>query len=579
MCAQPNTDAVIEWKSLTVTHFEKEEQVEWINIIENGDAEGEYGEVACAYSKEWGTEMTTPNEDAVDHPMTPTPHVAPIETEADGNKVFACHAKAVEPELIFENSGTFSWGATWEAGTSMPHNTWQNQFWIVFPKALKSGEEVMVSFRYKASAPLKVSTQYHTTNPGDYLSGGSIGNLDFETEWKTYSEKLTGSDNWGSIAFNVTGENDNWKSDYDFYFDDLKLEIQKLEEGLFVAGTYTEDPDRAYDFENSIKFTEEEENLWVATIGEENDESTWVNQVMISTARGTEKGYKANTLKVSGTVASDEEVWLPYEAAGQAKIDLPVRGVWKISIDTTEGEEQMNFLKLAGDADLEPIDIVTNPAELVTNATNKNGNPDWNNQFWIVANEAFKGSEQTVLEFDYCIESEDEVEAQVSTQWHSATPGDYKGETQVRLTFTNQWQPAKLDLNPSADQQSVAFNMAVEETGYKYKIKNVKWYLKDETLNPGGQTYKNFINADGETNFYVKVDGGDTYRYDELPGDQPANKGDLTGDGKINGTDIQKLINFIVDEEDYDEAYDINGDGKVNGTDIQEIINIIVNEE
>jgi hypothetical protein len=60
---------------------------------------------------------------------------------------------------------------------------------------------------------------------------------------------------------------------------------------------------------------------------------------------------------------------------------------------------------------------------------------------------------------------------------------------------------------------------------------------------------------------------------------KPAVKGDVNGDGRINGTDIQALINFIVDEEDYDETFDINGDGRVNGSDIQEIINIILEEE
>ena len=55
-------------------------------------------------------------------------------------------------------------------------------------------------------------------------------------------------------------------------------------------------------------------------------------------------------------------------------------------------------------------------------------------------------------------------------------------------------------------------------------------------------------------------------------------KGDVNGDGKVNGTDIQAVINVIV-EEDYVEKADINKDNKVNGTDIQEIINIIVEEE
>jgi hypothetical protein len=55
-------------------------------------------------------------------------------------------------------------------------------------------------------------------------------------------------------------------------------------------------------------------------------------------------------------------------------------------------------------------------------------------------------------------------------------------------------------------------------------------------------------------------------------------KGDVNGDGIVNGTDIQAVINFIVAGE-YDEKADVNQDELVNGTDIQEIINIIVRSE
>ncbi len=55
-------------------------------------------------------------------------------------------------------------------------------------------------------------------------------------------------------------------------------------------------------------------------------------------------------------------------------------------------------------------------------------------------------------------------------------------------------------------------------------------------------------------------------------------KGDVNGDGIVNGTDIQAVINFIVAGE-YDEKADVNKDEIVNGTDIQEIINIIVSGE
>jgi hypothetical protein len=55
-------------------------------------------------------------------------------------------------------------------------------------------------------------------------------------------------------------------------------------------------------------------------------------------------------------------------------------------------------------------------------------------------------------------------------------------------------------------------------------------------------------------------------------------RGDVNGDGVVNGTDIQAVINLIVAGE-FDEKADVNEDGTVNGTDIQEVINIIVNAE
>ena len=55
-------------------------------------------------------------------------------------------------------------------------------------------------------------------------------------------------------------------------------------------------------------------------------------------------------------------------------------------------------------------------------------------------------------------------------------------------------------------------------------------------------------------------------------------RGDVNGDGVVNGTDIQAVINLIVAGE-YDAKADVNNDNIVNGTDIQEVINIIVGGE
>ena len=77
--------------------------------------------------------------------------------------------------------------------------------------------------------------------------------------------------------------------------------------------------------------------------------------------------------------------------------------------------------------------------------------------------------------------------------------------------------------------------------------------------------------AKGWTPYYF--DGEDVTEY--AGSGAPFVRGDVNGDGIVNGTDIQTVINLIVAGE-YDENADVNEDEVINGTDIQEIINIII---
>ena len=564
-------------KSIKISHDEREQApVEWKNILENGDASAEWanpnmdaGDEAngtiCAWSKEWGTLMNSTNANAMaPDNVIPVPHPALIE---DG--VFVCHAKAVEPPLAWAEAGE-QWGQSHAAGDDMVDNTWQNQFWINYPRSLKDGEQVKLSFRYKASKAVTVSTQDHKNTPGDYLGGGKVGSLNFTTEWQTFEQEFAAAGDAHSLAFNVTGDGTNWQEDIDFYFDDLNLSVMALEEGFFVAGTDTEDGDPAYDFDNAIKFEDVGDGLLGATVGTKGDADSWVNQVMISTQRGNDKGFKAATIKVSGAVKNDPEDWKTYEEGAKATINLPVRGVWSILIDPVE--TLISFEKLDGESDKEPIEINPNKEELVINAVADVSN-DWDNQFWVIANEVVPNGSETILEFDGWIESDEVEEAKVQTQWQR-DPRDGSnayiahGATD-EITFTTERKTYSYTIPIKDDGvQSIAFNMGITRNNIDYHITNVIWKLSDDT--------KSLINETGFVNF-LKIEGaGDRQTFG---GDEPAKKGDLNNDQKVNGTDIQKLINFIVDEEDYDVMFDVKEDGKINGTDIQEIINIIVNEE
>ena len=495
-------DYVGDWDIayLKITHEGKEERpVEWIEQLTNGDAEKAWADpeirfndqeknfTICAWGKEKGRNMN--ENDGWD----PFPSDIVEDPDKAGNHVFVVHGKT--------------------ADTEGDASAWDNQFWIQAPnaKVFKVGNQFKLHFRYKASEAATTNTQFHHQNPSDYVHWQAVGDVKFTTEWQDFDGVFTvpdaATDAW-SIAFNLNPEN---KNAVDFYFDDLSVATMKLDEGLFVAASNTA-TGIEYDYDNAIAFAQSED-LMVATVGTKGKKDTWVNEVMISTVRGNDKAYKGATLKPSGTVVNDPDTWLDYTEASNAKIKLPAAGVWTISIDT-EGK-QINFVKLEGEEDKEPVAIVTNPTVVIVKGQERDfvkddDHPDatgqpWDNQFWIVANRTLSAGEATVISFKYKASKE----AKTSTQCHAA-PGAYLHWGAIGdVNFTTEWQDFEATFtvpNEANDMQSIAFNMAEIKEACDYEIKDVKWYLKEDA-NADGKTSENLIGT-GEENFYVKEGAG-----------------------------------------------------------------------
>ena len=495
-------DYVGDWDIayLKITHEGKEERpVEWIEQLTNGDAEKAWADpeirfndqeknfTICAWGKEKGRNMN--ENDGWD----PFPSDIVEDPDKAGNHVFVVHGKT--------------------ADTEGDASAWDNQFWIQAPnaKVFKVGNQFKLHFRYKASEAATTNTQFHHQNPSDYVHWQAVGDVKFTTEWQDFDGVFTvpdaATDAW-SIAFNLNPEN---KNAVDFYFDDLSVATMKLDEGLFVAASNTA-TGIEYDYDNAIAFAQSED-LMVATVGTKGKKDTWVNEVMISTVRGNDKAYKGATLKPSGTVVNDPDTWLDYTEASNAKIKLPAAGVWTISIDT-EGK-QINFVKLEGEEDKEPVAIVTNPTVVIVKGQERDfvkddDHPDatgqpWDNQFWIVANRTLSAGEATVIKFKYKASKE----AKTSTQCHAA-PGAYLHWGAIGdVNFTTEWQDFEATFtvpNEANDMQSIAFNMAEIKEACDYEIKDVQWYLKEDA-NAEGKTSENLIGT-GEENFYVKEGAG-----------------------------------------------------------------------
>ncbi|MBO4821461.1 MAG: hypothetical protein J5548_08345 [Prevotella sp.] len=512
LVAQPGTvTATIEWKSVTVYQLKNESRPvvwqEWLTsdgqpvIIDGnpiptymGDAETPWADpntkfddqeknyLICAWGKEKGVNMN--ENDGWD------PFPATIE-EVDGSHVFVVHGKA----------------ATTEGDAS----AWDNQFWIQSPREWKSGEQVKIHFRYKASKEVKVATQCHTQNPSNYLIWHAIGDVSFTEEWQDFDNTMTIADDMSgtwSVAFQL---NQNDKDAIDFYFDDLSWQSMVLDEGYFVAGS---NPTTGveYDFDGAKQFVYDDEvGAYTAIIGEDG----WVSQVMISTVRGNDAAFKSHTLKPAGTIENDPEVWLDYTESSLAKLSLPGEGKWKIYLD--DEYKKMAFEMLEG-KDLKPVEINPNPTLVTINALERDYTSSemeggtgqaWDNQFWIVSNRPLSAGETTIVQFKY----KSAIPARVSTQSHAA-PGAYLHWAAIGdVNFDTEWQDfeASFTVAGEADQmESIAFNLSEIKDANTYELKDFVWKTDDGL--------ESLIDQTGSKNFYVKILGGNPEVFDDGTG-------------------------------------------------------------
>ena len=549
LIAQPGTStAIIEWKSLTVSHEQEEGVVQtWLQMItDNGNAaapegDGKYvgdaefgawpawaleltdginanwrgnraGEI-CAWSLTMGKNFDDQAQAITTDSPRSRPYPSDIEAEAgnESNHVFAVHVDQINP-----------------IGDDAASIAWSNQFWIQSPKTWKAGTKIRVKFRYKADHACNVGTQIHTEHPSIYLFWNAFGDVSFTTEWQEFNKTIDFDSNTGggaSLAFNLTSDETNGRTPNVFYFDDLSWEVLKLDEGLFVASTDTRDGAPAYDVNGAKEFVldpeDEEGKVLYAVVGKQGDESSWVNEVMISTVRGDKSAFNSATVSAKGTVKNAD--WMGYESKSQAKIKLPAAGVWKIEADTTTAE--ICFTQIEGEEIIvkELVDVVTNATEVKVNGKEREyteaeakaaeievpatlGQP-WDNQFFILANREIKSGEKVTLKFKYKANKE----AKTSTQLHGA-PGAYIFWNAIGdVNFTEDWVDFEKTWEIPTDNgnevsfQSIAFNMAEIKEACVYELKDFQWYL---TSDEEGKTTENLIDAEGTKNFFVKEGAG-----------------------------------------------------------------------
>ena len=110
-------------------------------------------------------------------------------------------------------------------------NAWDNQFFVRFNEALPAGTRYKISFDYKADAAAKVSTQAHA-EPGDYIHYEMLGDLNFTTDWQSYTsgeQTVTAQQSTDKKTFQTLTFNLNELADANnYYFDNFDIQVFKL---------------------------------------------------------------------------------------------------------------------------------------------------------------------------------------------------------------------------------------------------------------------------------------------------------------------------------------------------------------
>jgi len=103
------------------------------------------------------------------------------------------------------------------------NDAWDNQFWIV-TGSFDAGSSYEFSADVRSDKAASASTQIHST-PGTYVHYVGIGDVTFNTNWKTITSKGTFDKAGSSIAFNLN----EYASANNYYFDNISLKINGVE--------------------------------------------------------------------------------------------------------------------------------------------------------------------------------------------------------------------------------------------------------------------------------------------------------------------------------------------------------------
>ena len=266
---------------------------------------------------------------------------------------------------------------------------WDSQFWIQLAEAVPAGTKLHVEFDYKASQAAKATTQAHNT-PGAYQHWGMIGDVNFTTEWQTFSADVVVDDAMAgskvtdgvvtevgpgllTIAFNLQEE----KSATDYFFDNFGVWYEKPVEvkTMAIVGDFLsleptdEDTNPNWNPANGLPMEQDAENpaIWTLTVP--------------FTAEAKTYEYKATA----------NGKWGDYE--------LPAEGNQNFTFGTDEYPAGDYNLTFTANTESNTLDLVVKSASLKNYTATFTTNRPWNKVYAYAWTTVGEGDEAEVTEF------------------------------------------------------------------------------------------------------------------------------------------------------------------------------------
>ena len=385
---------------------------------------------------------------------------------------------------------------------------WDTQFWIVLNEAVPSGTQLHVEFDYKASQTATGNTQAHYT-PGAYQHWAAIGDVNFTTEWQTFSKDITVDDNMAgknglmSIAFNLAVQ----KTATEYHFDNFGVWYQKPLEinSMTLVGDFLGlEGDANWDLANGWQMTQDETNKNIWTVKKENFPVEAKTYYYKATANGVwgeyelpEKGNQNYVFNTAGnydlTFTADTKnhtITLYAELKqneGEEAPELVAPNGWTqgVTNGNLAGEDASSYwMKEYPSVDVVSAAIVEGAGKngsrgILVKAGDDTENENyaaWDSQFWIQLAEAVPEGTKVHVEFDYMASQA----AKATTQAHY-TPGAYQHWAAIGdVNFTTEWQHFSADIEVNAAMAGTSTNQETGEVTVGKGLLTIAFNLQEE---------------------------------------------------------------------------------------------------